>query len=80
MRLVFHRTVVIVKHDKPFAHFLGQWKVVTNSVLEKVFLAPFIGFLRVPGCPRGGGNWGILRVAFGKIGGTLGKIRGITTP
>ena len=28
----------------------------------------FIGFLRVPGCPRGGGNWGTLRIPFGKIG------------
>ena len=31
-------------------------------------------------CPRGGGNWGTLRIPAGKIGGTLGKIRGITTP
>ena len=30
-----------------------------------------IGFLRV-GCPRGGGNWGTLRIP-------AGKIRGITT-
>ena len=27
-----------------------------------------IGFLRVPGCPRGGGNWGTLRIPAGKIG------------
>ena len=28
----------------------------------------FIGFLRVPGgCPRGGGNWGTLRIPL-KIG------------
>ncbi len=39
-----------------------------------------IGFSR-GGCPRGVGNWGTLRIPFGKIGdwGTLGKIRGITT-
>jgi len=30
-----------------------------------------VGFLRV-------GNWGTLRIPFGKIGETLGKIRGIT--
>ena len=27
----------------------------------------FIGFLRW-GCPRGGSNWGTLRIPFGKIG------------
>ena len=26
-----------------------------------------VGFLR-GGCPRGGGNWGTLRIPFGKIG------------
>ena len=42
----------------------------------------FIGFLRVPGCLRGEGNWGTLRIPFGKLGepyGGLGKIRGITS-
>ena len=41
-----------------------------------------IGFLRVPGCPRGGGTLEkTLRIPFGKIWEeTLGKIRGITTP
>ena len=42
-----------------------------------------VGFLR-GGYSRGGGNWGTLRIPFGKIGvhlkGTLGKIRGITSP
>ena len=27
----------------------------------------FVGFLRVPGCSRGG-NWGTLRIPAGKIG------------
>ena len=27
----------------------------------------FVGFLR-GGCPRGGGNWGTLRIPIGKIG------------
>ena len=40
-----------------------------------------IGFLRVPGCPRGGGNWGTLRIPFGKIGVHLREDeRGITNP
>ena len=26
------------------------------------FLLLVVGFLRVPGCPRGGGNWGTLRI------------------
>ena len=34
----------------------------------------FIGFLRVPGCPRGGGNWGTLRICR-EDWGTLGNIR-----
>ena len=28
----------------------------------------FVGFLRVPGCSRGGCNWGTLRIPFGGIG------------
>ena len=35
----------------------------------KVATTHLIGFLRVPGCPRGGGVLaGILRIPFGKIG------------
>ena len=37
----------------------------------------YIGFLR--GCPRGWGNWRTLRIPR-EDWGTLGKIRGITTP
>ena len=37
-----------------------------------------MGFLK-EGCPRGGGNWGTLRI-LREDWGTLGKIRGITTP
>ena len=33
-----------------------------------------IGFLRVPGCSRGGGNWGTLRIPR-EDWGTLGNIR-----
>ena len=32
------------------------------------FPAKIFRFLRVPGCPRGGGSWGTLRIPFGKIG------------
>ncbi len=40
-----------------------------------------VGFLRVPGCSRGGGNWGTLRVPFGKIGvHRTGKMIGESPP
>ena len=52
---------------------LFEWEVNIQ------ILTTLIGFLRRGGCPRGGGNWvtlGIPREDWG----TLGKIRGITTP
>ena len=48
-----------------------QWCLETNG--QKV-----VGFLR-EGCSRGGGSWGTLRIPR-KDWGSLGKIRGITTP
>ena len=69
---------------KPMVLPRQGWKksygVRFSDSMERWSLA--IGFLRVPGCPRGGANWGTLRIPFGKIGepqGTSGKIR-ITTP
>ena len=46
-----------------------QW-VRSRKRIQRTTRARFdiIGFLRVPGCPRGGGNWGTLRIPFGKIG------------
>ena len=38
-----------------------------------------VGFLGGGGCSRGGGNWGTLRIPR-EDWGTLGNIRGITTP
>ena len=41
--------------------------------VERVAMFPyFIGFLRVPGSPREGGNWGTLRIPREEWG-TLGK-------
>ena len=39
-----------------------------------MFQTRFIGFLRGGGCPRGGGNWGSLRIPR-EDWGTLGNIR-----
>ena len=39
-----------------------------------MLIALILGFLR-GGCSRGGGNWGTLKIPFGKIGGGLGNIR-----
>ena len=39
-----------------------------------------VGFFKEGWNQGQGGNWGTLKIPEGKIGGTLGKIRGITTP
>ena len=52
--------------------WVGQWRGFSHS---KCCIS-IIGFLR-GGCPRGGGNWGTLRIPRDAWG--LGKIRGITT-
>ena len=53
MWLVFHRTVVIVKHDKPFADFFGPMESCNKQRSGKRcswhLLYPFIGFLRAGG-------------------------------
>ena len=61
-----------------------------TSMLRKFWGSPgdvlqnFYRVLKGPGVSKGRGcSWGTLRIPFGKIGepqGTLGKIRGITTP
>ena len=59
-----------------FSILLGhQW---CHLEIWKALELGFIGFLR-GGCSRGGGNWGTLRIPR-EDWGTLGKIRGITTP
>ena len=40
---------------------LGEDKAMMRNVTLKP-VTSIIGFLRVPGCPRGGGNWGTLRI------------------
>ena len=67
--------------------------VVNNPLIRPSFMTlteskPILLGCRVPGfyrvlkgggCSRGGGNWGTLRIPR-EDWGTLGKIRGITTP
>ena len=49
---------------------MGQDVVV---MLPRFDLSQFVGFLR-GGCPRGGGNWGTLRIPR-EDWGTLGNLR-----
>ena len=58
--------------------FTSDFKLTTPQQWKLEYWTLLIGFLR-GGCPRGGGNWGTLRI-LREDWGTLGKIWGITTP
>ena len=61
-------------------HFFLLHRRCNSKETQVFFGSLIIGFFR-GGCPRGGGNWGTVRIPredWGK--GTLGKIRGISTP
>ena len=56
-----------------------QYKQAANSKglrcpKENLIPHTFVGFLMVPGCPRGGGTWETLRIPR-EDWGTLGNIR-----
>ncbi len=66
-------------YSKPLARLaLLCWSILQLSFLGDCFRSYYCRVLK-GGCPRGGGNWGTLRIPR-EDWGTLGNIRGITTP
>ena len=74
----------ISERSRRFEKFGGHKKWVNFEIRKEHHDPKIIGFLRGGvGCPRGGGNWGTLRIPredWGTEQGTLGKITGITPP